>query len=109
MRMKIKNSDIFQIPNNPHMIHLGTIEYGLREFLVMMCIAPGEHQGKTYIEEVVLNTVDWTSDVFANLKFVEDDNLAEDLAKFAMDKKLLDTERVLGQLHETGRSQWIIG
>lgn len=109
MRMIVKNTDIFPIPKNPHMLHLGTIGYGLREFVCLICIAPGEHQGKTYIEEVVLNTVDWTSDVFANLKFIEDDNLAEDLARFAMEKKLLDQERVIGQLYETGRSSWIIG
>ena len=105
--MKVKNGDIFKFPPpNHHMIHLGTIEDGLREYVVLLC-KDGSHQGKVYIEEVVLNTVDYTTDVFANCKFIEDDNLAQELANFAAEKGLTDQERVIGQLYETGRSSWI--
>ena len=71
------------------MVHLGTISSGLKEFIVMICVQ-GEHLGKCYIEEVVLNSVDWSQDVFANLKFISDDNLANDLAAFANEQKLTD-------------------
>ena len=77
------------MPGNLHMVHLGTISYSLREFVIMFCIA-GEHQGNCYIEEVVLNSIDWTNDVFANLKFIKEHNLAFDLAKFAEEEKLTD-------------------
>ena len=104
--MRIKDSNLFLLPNNPHMLHLGTIQDGLREFIVMTCIR-GEHKGKTYIEEVVLNTVDWTSDVFANLRFIQDDNLATDLAKFSEEKGLTDIGKRMNELGDTGRLTWI--
>ena len=75
------------------MLHIGTIGYGLREFIAMLCIA-GPKQGSFYIEEVVLNTVDFTNDVFANLKFIDDDNLAIDLAAFVEEKNLRDMSRI---------------
>lgn len=104
MRFKVKNSSIFLMPGNPHMVHLGTIEYGFREFIVMHCRA-GSHQGNTYIEEAVLTTVDFSKDVFANSKFIEDDNLAQDLAAFAEEKGLLD---IKSRLHQGG-NLWITG
>lgn len=85
----VKDSNIFRMPGNPHMLHLGTIGSGLREFVVMTCIA-GRHEGKTYIEEVVLTSVDWQKDVFANLRFIVEDTLAQDLAEFAREKGLLN-------------------
>jgi hypothetical protein len=88
------------------MLHLGTIEYGLREFIVMACIR-GPRSGQVFIEEVVLNTVDFSNDVFANCKFIEDDNLAFDLAKFAEDKKLTDVKTRINELGDTGRLLWI--
>ena len=91
MQFKLKNSDIFPLPGNSHMLHLGTIEYSLREFIVMGCVR-GPYKGNTYIEEIVLNTVDYSNDVFANCKFIDDNNLAEDLANFAREQKLLDIE-----------------
>lgn len=90
MRLKVKNCSRFRLPgSNKHFIHLGTIEYGIREFIVFHCTA-GPKAGNTYIEEVVLTSVDWTEDVFANCKFVSDDNLAQDLAAFATEQGLLN-------------------
>lgn len=107
MAFKVKNSNIFELPSpNSHMVHLGTIGSGLREFIVLLC-KQGEHRGKVYIEEVVLTTVDYTTDVFANCKFIEDDSLAEELAAFAAENRLTDHETIMGQLVETGRSSWI--
>lgn len=113
MRFKVKNSNIFPMPgnhpSNPNqLLHLGTIEYGLREFVVMACVT-GPKRGNVYIEEVVLNTVDFQKDVFANLKFIEDDNLAHDLAKFAEEKKLTDMKEVSNRLGEQGKLPWLYG
>ena len=110
VKFRVKNSNIFLLPGNGHMLHLGTIEYGLREFIVMTCIG-GPHQGKTYIEEIVLNTVDFSKDVFANCKFIEDDNLAFDLAKFAEDKGLTDIKNRVDEVMVALRSdpQWLYG
>jgi len=74
----------------------------------MACVH-GPQKGKTYIEEVVLNTVDWTSDVFANLKFIDDDNLAFDLAKYAEENGLTDMKKVAERLFSTGRQSWLTG
>jgi hypothetical protein len=90
------------------MLHLGTIEYGLREFIVMTCIQ-GPQKGNTYIEEVVLTNVDYTKDVFANCAFIEDDNLAFDLAKFAEETGLTDMKKRTEELGDTGRLSWITG
>jgi hypothetical protein len=90
MSFKITNTDYFYLPNNPHMLHLATISYSLREFILMLDVT----QNKIYIEEVVLVSVDYSKDVWANFKFIEDDSLAEDLYKFCEDKKLIDMKRV---------------
>lgn len=92
-RMKIKNSDIFPVPNNAHMMHLGTISMGLREFIVIV----NTKTQKCYIEEVVLTTVDFTKDIFANCKFIADDHLAEDLARFAESQGLLNIAERMNQ------------
>ncbi len=102
MRLRVKSSNIFPLPGNPHMLHLATLERGLREFIVLHCMR-GPHKDKTYIEEVVLTTVDFKDDVFANCKFVADDELANELAEFATDKGLLDIEK---RLHQ-GSNLWI--
>jgi hypothetical protein len=85
------------------MMHLGTIEYGLREFVVFTCIAEGEHFGKTYIEEVVLISQSFAEDVTAHCKFIEDDNLAFDLAKFAEEQGLTDIKKRTEELLERGK------
>lgn len=106
MRLSLKDSSLFHLPNNPHMLHLGTISYGLREFIVMTCIR-GEHVGKTFIEEVVLSSIDYSKDVFASCKFVSDDNLANDLAAFANEKGLLDIKSRMNELGEMGKLSWM--
>jgi hypothetical protein len=83
------------------MVHLGTIGYGLREFVVMTCVR-GPKKGNTYIEEVVLTSVDYTEDVFANCKFIEDDNLANDLANYAREQGLLDIKGRSPEMMEAG-------
>tara|TARA_Y100000310_G_scaffold338540_1_gene428447 strand:+ start:10094 stop:10411 length:318 start_codon:yes stop_codon:yes gene_type:complete len=105
MRFNIKNKNIFPMPGNKHLMHLATIEYGLREFVVMLGTI-GDTKGKAYIEEVVLNTVDFKNDVFANLKFIEDDNLANDLAQWAMEKGLLDMRERGHEAFEQGIKLW---
>lgn len=90
------------------MLHLATIQRGLHEYIVMLC-TKGEHWGKTYIEEVVLTSVDFSKDVYANLKFISDDTLAEDLAAFAREKGVLDQKRLAEILIDTGRfERWMM-
>jgi len=93
------------MPGNQHLIHLATIGYGLREFVVMVGVR-GEIKGKAYIEEAVLNTVNYKEDVFANLKFIDDDNLANDLAQWVMDKNLLDMKERGHEAFEQGIRLW---
>ena len=106
--MRIKDSNIFPVPGNKHMLHLATIEKGLQEFIIMACIR-GPQKGNVYIEEVVLNTVDWTKDVFANCKFISDDALAEDLARYADEKGITDMKKVFDHIAWMGKSQWLVG
>lgn len=108
MRFTVKNSNLFQVPGNPHMLHLGTIGYGLREFIVMTCIDQMSlNFGKTYIEEAVLNSVDYAKDVFAYCKFIEENALAEDLTRFAEQHKLTNIGDRVNQLIDTGKSNLI--
>lgn len=93
-RFKLIDSNIFLLPNNPHLVHLGTIKAGFKEYIVMYC-RKGPKEGRIYIEEVVLTSIDWTKDVYANLGFIKDDNLARDLAEFARARGLLDPTRLL--------------
>lgn len=108
MAFKVRNSNLFLLPGNPHMLHLGTIEEGFREFIVMACLR-GPKKGNIYIEEVVLNSVDWSDDVFAHSKFISDDALAEDLARFAEMSGLTDMKKVFERIHVMGKSQWLVG
>jgi len=101
---KLKNSNIFPMPNSRgRLLHLGTIEYGLREFVVML--SPPD--GRIYIEEVVLNTVDFSNDVFANCKHINDDNLFNDLSMFVQEKKLTDMGRIANRLIDQGKMSWL--
>lgn len=106
MRFYVKNKDLFPLPNNKHMLHLGTIAMGLREFVVMVCLK-GSKKHQCYIEEVVLNTVDFNKDVWANLKFIDDDNLAADLAAFAEENKLTDMKERFNELGDRNKLSWI--
>ncbi len=112
MSFVVKDSNMFKMPGNPHMLHLATITYNppnsvSREFVVMACIA-GPSNGKCYIEEVSLNMVDLTGDVWANLKFIDDDNLAFDLAKFAEEKKLTDMKSRFAELEDRRKLSWVL-
>lgn len=103
MRLKVKDSNLFLMPGNPHMLHLGTIGYGLREFVVFVCLknpplSQTNYVGKCYIEEAVLESKDFSKDVFAHLRFIEDDSMAYDLAKFAEEKGLLDVPTHLNKI-----------
>lgn len=104
MRFRVKNSNQFPLPGNPHMLHLGTIGYGLREFLVMVC-THGSYKGNCYIEEVVLNTIDFDEDVYANCKFIDDENLAQDLAAFVEEQGLTDIKKQANELIDTLRNR----
>jgi hypothetical protein len=105
MRFSIKNKNIFPMPGNGHLLHMATVGYGLREFIVMVGVQ-GNIKGKAYIEEAVLTTVNYSEDVFANLKFIDDDNLANDLAAWVMDKGLLDMKERGHEAFEQGIKLW---
>lgn len=108
MRFKVKDSNLFLVPGNPHMLHLATIGYGLREFIVMSCIQ-GPQSGRCYIEEVVLESKDFDKDVWANCKFIQDDNLAFDLAKFVEEQGLTDMKKRFNELEDRGKFSWLLG
>lgn len=98
-RFNLKNSNIFPMPGgNHHMIHMGTITMGMREFVVMV------HKGnqKAYIEEVVMTSMSFKEDVTANCKYISDDNLVNDLAAFAEEHKLLDIKKIMNTLIDSG-------
>lgn len=88
--MKLINTDIFKLPGNPHMLHIATIQDGMREFVAMLDVRTQQ----LYIEEVVLNSIDFKNDVWANFKFIDDDNLAHELATFCQDRKIIDMKRI---------------
>ena len=106
MRFAVKNSNLFPMPGNPHMLHLGTISYGLREFVAFACVK-GQDKGKCYIEEAVLTSLNYKDDVTAGLKFIQDDNLAFDLAKFCEQEKLTDVPTRISELLDRGKGQWL--
>lgn len=93
------------MPGNRHLMHMATIGYGLREFIVMVGVR-SDIKGKAYIEEAVLTTVNYSEDVFANLKFIEDDNLANDIADWVMEKRLLDMKERGHEAFEQGLKLW---
>lgn len=108
MRFQLKNSNIFKMPGNKHMLHLATIGMGHREFIAMYC-ASGVKAGNVYIEEVVLVSSDFSKDVFAYSKFIEEDDLAHDLTRFAEEKKITDMKLITEMLFSTGRGSWLTG
>lgn len=84
-------------------MHLGTIEYGMREFVVIL----SPPKAKVYIEEVVLSTVDFSDDVFANCKHIKDDNLFHDLSMFIQEQGLVDMKKVAERLIDQGKLSWL--
>jgi hypothetical protein len=101
MRFKVIDSNIRQIPGNPHMLCLGIIGMGLRKFWILLCTS-GPGKG-TYIEEYVETNVDFTKDTFGNFCFIRDDNLAFDLSRFCEEHKLTDVGSRMQELQDTGR------
>jgi hypothetical protein len=99
MRFQLKDTNVFPLPGNPHMLHIATISYGLREFVGML----DRTTQKFYIEEVVLHHQDFSKDVWANFKFIDDDALAFDLAKFCEEKKVLDMKNLQERLIDEQR------
>ncbi len=107
MSLKLSSSNLFLLENNEHMLHLGTITQGLREFWVMLCVQ-GEHNGKCYIEEYVPTSISFNDDIFGHFKFIKDDELAEELARFAERKKLTDIPSRINELKELGKVHWVM-
>jgi len=117
MRLRVKNSNMFLIPNNEHMLHLGTISKGLREFWIMLCVScpciptcfrDCPRKNKCYIEEYVATSVDFGKDVFGHFKMIEDDEFAEELARFAEKHKLTDMVSRMSELQELGKVHWMM-
>lgn len=106
--LKIINKDIVPIPNNPHMLRLAIVSKGLKEFHLMLCIS-GAHKGKCYIEEYVPTTVDYKNDIFGNFKFIENDEEAEELARFCERHKLTDLQERTGEMVESGLAKVVFG
>ena len=53
-----------------------------------------------------MTTVDYSEDVYANLKFIDDDNLANDLAEWVQEKGLLDMKERGFESFEQGIKLW---
>ena len=81
--MKLLNTNRFYLAGtNKHFVHLATVTYNIREF---MCFVDTISQ-KVYIEEIS----------GGHLEFIEDDSLAQALASFLTEAKILDmTKRLL--------------
>jgi hypothetical protein len=106
MRIVITDSNVYPIDKNPHMLHICSLQRGLREYWVMLCVQ-GEHKGKCYIEELVPNTSSFKDDIFGNFKFIEDDDLALELAQFAQEHKLIDVAEKAAELADQGKLHWL--
>ena len=89
------------------MLHCATISEGLREYVAMLCIR-GPKKGQVYIEEAVLHSVDYSKDVYAGFKFIEDDNLANELAEFCRVNNLIDMKKIAETLIDSNRQHLII-
>lgn len=107
MGFRLMDTDIYPLPKNEHMLHLATIGSGASEFVVMLCIK-GSKKGNCYIEEVVYTSQDYSQDITGNFKYIKDDNLAFDLAKFAEQHKLTDVSERLMELSDQGKASWLI-
>lgn len=78
---KVVDSNIYEMKgSNGRFYHLGTIHQGLREYICMV----DTFTQQCYIEEVT----------GGHLSFIEDDNLAFDLAKFCEQQKITDMRRM---------------
>lgn len=95
---KLTNTNYFYLPGNKHMLHICTISCGFQEYICMLHVQTSQ----VYIEEVVLESKDLQKDVWANFKFIDDDNLAADLAAFCYDKQVLDIKRIHSVISDGG-------
>lgn len=107
MRFRVLNSNIFPLPCNPHMLHLGTIGSGLREFVVMYCRS-GPKSGHVFIEEAVLVNIDFSKDTFACFKFIKDDDEAIEIANYAAEKNMTNTIEIANRLFSMRRESWLM-
>lgn len=99
--IRILSKEIFPVPGNKHMLCLAKLGKGLREFWVLLCIS-GAHKNKCYIEEYVPTTISFSDDIFGNFKFIQNDEEAEELTRFAEHHKLTDMKERYGEMVETG-------
>jgi len=106
--IRIRDSNIYPIKGNEHMLHLATLTKGLRDFWVMIAVS-GPCKGKCYIEEYCVTMIDYSKDVFGHFKFIEDDDLAEELARFAERHKLTDIAARSSEMCETGLGRVVFG
>lgn len=91
-RFRVLNTELEIIPGNPHMLHVATIGWGLRMFIVMLDI--WNSRRRIYIEELVTESFDFTKDIWGHFRFIDDDQLAWDLAKFSEEKGFLDMKKL---------------
>lgn len=108
MKFYLKDTNIYPIKSNPHMLHLATVGYGLQEFVAMLCVY-GPKANNLYIEELVVNSVDWSNDVFGNFKFIDDNNLANDIAAFLNQHQLISIDKIATILGEQKKLGWLSG
>lgn len=104
---KTVNTDLFVLPGNPHMLHCATISEGLREYVAILCIR-GPKKGNVYIEEAVLHSMDYSKDVYAGFKFIQEDKLAEELAEYCRVNNLIDMKKIAETLIDSNRAKLIL-
>jgi hypothetical protein len=97
---KIKSRDIFEIPNNEHMICLAQLTRNSKEFWLMLCVkdplfwAGPSNKGKCYIEEFK-----WADSSFHQ---IEDTDEITDLTRFCELHKLSDVAERANEMVECG-------
>jgi len=67
----------------------------------MLCVS-GPQKDKCFIEEYVPTSIDFKNDIFGNFKFIQNDEEAEELARFASDHKLTDISSRANEMVECG-------
>ena len=102
--VKLKSRDIFLIPGNSHMLCLGKLTRGLKEFWIMLCVrcphiptcAEGKcpYDGRCYIEEFR-----WENSSFHQ---VNNDEEITELTRFAELHKLTDIINRANEMIEVG-------
>ena len=82
MSFNLVDSNLYDLPNcKGRFVHLASVNDGLKEYVAFV----DRITSRCYIEDITGGT----------LVFIEDDNVAEDLAAFLSEKKLLDPRRIL--------------